>query len=142
MVSWSPMPSLTRHLPYSSRSSQPSQSNSRDNDFCFHRIFKGDTPDIARARHQHNIFSRLKLRTRPGVQLRVLEIGCGSGSASLELAKYANVLVLGVDDNARHVSSIPGQDVNKTSTHAHIDRGSKSVERTERSLKSGRLPSE
>lgn len=109
MVSWSPMPSLMHRFTYSSRSSCSSQGFSletRDGDHHFHRIFKGDTSDIARARHQHNLFSRLKLRTRPGIQKHVLEIGCGSGEAALELAEYANVMVVGIDESARQVGSV------------------------------------
>ena len=110
MVHWSPMSSLACHL---SNASHPHSPPSRDisnsssdfgADFHFARIFKGDSPAIARTRHEHYLFSRLKLRARPGVQLRVLEVGCGAGSTALELAEYANVMVVGVDEDGQQVS--------------------------------------
>ena len=103
------MTSLVRNLPYGSSSSSlfshsPSFSTPRQGgDFHFARVFKGDTVAVAQVRHEHYLFVRLKLRARPGEQLHVLEIGCGIGSAALELAKFANVMVVGVDEDALKV---------------------------------------
>lgn len=51
--------------------------------------------DIALARHEHFLFS--KLRLKPG--MRVLEVGCRSGTASFELVQFANVNVVGIESD-------------------------------------------
>ena len=109
MLLWPSVTSLVRHLPYGSSSSSlfshsPSFSTPRQGgDFHFTRVFKGDTVAVAQVRHEHYLFARLKLRALPGEQLHVLEIGCGIGSAALELAEYANVMVVGIDEDALKV---------------------------------------
>ncbi|KAI0092361.1 sterol 24-C-methyltransferase [Irpex rosettiformis] len=62
-------------------------------DFHFSRIFRGDQNGVSRQRHKHYLFSRLGLK--PG--MTVLDVGCGSGSAALELARFANIRIWGVD---------------------------------------------
>lgn len=109
-----PVASLTHHLAHEfsvsslfSYSAPSSDSTTRqDANFHFARVFKGDTVAVARVRHEHYLFSRLKLRTHPGVQLHVLEIGCGIGSAAFELAEYANVTVIGIDEDVQKVRAL------------------------------------
>ena len=108
------MASLAHHIShefsvsslFSYLQSSSDSSARQDSNFHFSRVFKGDTVAVARVRHEHYLFSRLKLRTRPGVQLRVLEIGCGIGSAAFELAEYANVMVVGIDEDVQKVRTM------------------------------------
>ncbi len=74
--------------------------NSAIDDFHFYRAFRGDQSGVSRQRHKHYLFSRLRLK--PG--MRVLDVGCGTGSAALELAQFANVHVCGVDTDPQKVS--------------------------------------
>lgn len=64
--------------------------------FHFSALYRGDEHQAAYARHQHYLFSKLNLR--PG--MRVLEVGCGRGTAAVELATFANVSVVGIDGDA------------------------------------------
>ncbi|SJL07988.1 related to delta(24)-sterol c-methyltransferase (erg6) [Armillaria ostoyae] len=64
--------------------------------FHFSALYRGDKYQAAYARHQHYLFSKLNLR--PG--MRVLEVGCGRGTAAVELATFANVSVVGIDSDA------------------------------------------
>ncbi|PBK59727.1 S-adenosyl-L-methionine-dependent methyltransferase [Armillaria solidipes] len=64
--------------------------------FHFSVLYRGDEYQAAYARHQHYLFSKLNLR--PG--MRVLEVGCGRGTAVVELANFANVSVVGIDKEA------------------------------------------
>lgn len=68
-------------------------------DFHFCRLFKGDTHQLALARHQHYLCAMLGLR--PG--MRVLHIGAGTGDAALELVRYADVEVVSTDADAEKV---------------------------------------
>jgi precorrin-6B methylase 2 len=45
------------------------------------------------SRHRTYLFSQLALR--PG--MRVLHVACGTGTATLELAFFSNVYVIGID---------------------------------------------
>ena len=71
----------------------------RDPDFHFCRLFAGDAHALALARHQHYLCALLALR--PG--MRVLNVGCGAGDIALELVRYADVEVVGVDADAEKV---------------------------------------
>jgi SAM-dependent methyltransferase len=71
----------------------------RCEDFHFARIFRGDLLPTAIARHEHYLMARLGLK--PG--MRVLNVGCGTGSAAFELANFANVNVVGVDNEYHKV---------------------------------------
>jgi cyclopropane fatty-acyl-phospholipid synthase-like methyltransferase len=66
-------------------------SSSEDHYFC--RIFKGDRLKDAFSRHRAFLFSQLALRPR----MRVLHVACGTGIATLELAFFSNVFVVGID---------------------------------------------
>lgn len=71
-------------------------------DFHFSRLFKGDTYDLAVARHEHYVFSHLNLKPK----MSVLEVNCGTGNAALELAEFSDVYVVGVDPDARKVGFV------------------------------------
>lgn len=66
----------------------------------FSRIMKGDCATTALSRHEHYLFSRMELA--PG--MRVLEIGCGVGTAAFELANFADVLIIGFDEDRSKAS--------------------------------------
>lgn len=69
--------------------------------FHFARHFRGDSLSVSLARHEHYLFANLDLK--PGN--RILNIGCGTGSVTLELAHFANVFVVGVDPDTSKVCS-------------------------------------
>ncbi|KAJ3513192.1 hypothetical protein NLJ89_g3085 [Agrocybe chaxingu] len=71
----------------------------RTHDFHFARFYRGDKLDIALAHHEHYLF--MKLRLKPG--MRVLEVGCRSGAAALELVNFADVAVVGIDRNTAKI---------------------------------------
>jgi len=65
-------------------------------DFHFARFHRGDKFESALARHEHYLFGKLKLK--PG--MRVLEVGCRSGLAAMELVNFAGVNVVGIENDA------------------------------------------
>ncbi|KAJ7249520.1 S-adenosyl-L-methionine-dependent methyltransferase [Mycena haematopus] len=73
---------------------------STNEDHYFARVFRGDTLKDAFSRHRTFLFSQLVLR--PG--MRVLHIACGTGTASLELAFFSNVHVIGIDGDGVKIS--------------------------------------
>lgn len=87
---------LTLRLPMTCGKSDPL-------DFHFCRIFTGDEIHLALTRHQHYLCSMLGLR--PG--MTVLNIGSGIGDIALELVRYANVTVVGVDSDDAKVIAYP-----------------------------------
>ncbi|KZV65867.1 S-adenosyl-L-methionine-dependent methyltransferase [Peniophora sp. CONT] len=76
-----------------SRSQPPNPVNSVGHDFHFCRVSRGDTLHNALTRHEHYLFSRLRLKAG----MRVLQVGSGRGSVAVELANFYNVEVVGVD---------------------------------------------
>lgn len=71
-------------------------------DFHFCRLFAGDEAAVARTRHQHYLCALLGLR--PG--LAVLQLGAGVGDVALELVRYADVDVVGVEEDVAKVGII------------------------------------
>ncbi|KAJ3486338.1 hypothetical protein NLI96_g4308 [Meripilus lineatus] len=69
-------------------------------EFHFCRIFPGDEPSISFSRHIHYLCS--KLRLKPG--LDVLHVGCGIGTVTLELVRFANVRVVAIDTSAQKLA--------------------------------------
>ena len=69
-------------------------------DFHFCRIFPEDTYPLSVARHEHYLCTRLDLRRGANV----LQIGSGTGAVALELARYADVNVVGVEADLEKVS--------------------------------------
>lgn len=87
----------------SARSSRPpsiSSMNSHSVNSHFSRIMKGDRPTMALLRHEHYLFSHMKLVS--GMQ--ILEIGCGVGTAAFELANFVEASIIGLDADPSKVS--------------------------------------
>lgn len=74
-------------------------------DFHFCRLFQGDALSAALIRHEHYLYSKLRLKP----SLRVLYIGSGRGTAVFELVRFANVHVVGVDTDASKVQHARSQ---------------------------------
>lgn len=68
-------------------------------DFHFCRLFQGDSPISSLIRHEHYLYAKLGVRAGQ----RGLHVGCGSGTVALELVRFANVSVVGVDTDAEKV---------------------------------------
>jgi len=69
--------------------------------FHFSRVYKGDSLPVAMARHQHVLFSHLNLRPKK----TVLALSCGNGAVSRQLVEFSDVNVVGIDTDARLISS-------------------------------------
>lgn len=68
----------------------------RRKDFHFCRLYPGDDFATSLSRHEHYLC--LKLKLKPGDN--VLVIGCGTGDIVFELINYADVNVIGFDEDA------------------------------------------
>ena len=75
-------------------------------DFHFCRVFAGDDAQSSQLRHKHYLCSLLGLK--PG--LRVLNVGSGFGDAAIELVRYADVEVVGVESCFEKVGMCCGHD--------------------------------
>ncbi|VDB90027.1 unnamed protein product [Peniophora sp. CBMAI 1063] len=67
--------------------------------FHFSRFYAGEAFDAALARHEHYLAAQMSLR--PG--MRVLDVGCGVGGPARQIANFADVTVVGVNNNAFQV---------------------------------------
>lgn len=67
--------------------------------FHFARYYPGEAFYQALARHEHFLAHRMNLR--PG--MRVLDVGCGVGGPAREIARFAGVTIVGVNNNAYQV---------------------------------------
>ncbi|ODN98544.1 sterol 24-C-methyltransferase [Cryptococcus wingfieldii CBS 7118] len=63
--------------------------------FHFCRFYKGEAFLQALARHEHYLASMMHLK--PG--MRVLDVGCGVGGPAREIARFADVNIVGVNNN-------------------------------------------
>lgn len=68
----------------------------RRKDFHFCRLYPGDDFATSLSRHEHYLC--LKLKLKPGDN--VLVLGCGTGDIVFELINYADVNVIGFDEDA------------------------------------------
>lgn len=68
----------------------------------FFRLYRGDTIEMALARHRQYLWSQLSLK--PG--MHVLEIGSGYGAAAVELNHFAGVSVVGIDNDSNKVHHV------------------------------------
>ncbi|KAL2062077.1 hypothetical protein VTL71DRAFT_6343 [Oculimacula yallundae] len=69
------------------------------NKFHFCGYFRGESWDMAQARHEHH----LALSMGMGPKMKVLDIGCGVGGPAREMAKFTGCEVTGVTINDLHV---------------------------------------
>ncbi|CAL1711126.1 unnamed protein product [Somion occarium] len=67
--------------------------------FC--RLFSGDELSVSLARHEHYLCG--KLRLKPG--MTVLHIGSGTGTIAVELVRFSNVKVVGVETDREKIMS-------------------------------------
>jgi sterol 24-C-methyltransferase len=63
--------------------------------FHFSRFYKGEAFAASLARHEHYLAAQMGLR--PG--MRVLDVGCGVGGPAREIARFADVNIVGLNNN-------------------------------------------
>ena len=63
--------------------------------FHFSRFYKGESFAASLARHEHYLAAQMGLR--PG--MRVLDVGCGVGGPAREIARFADVNIVGLNNN-------------------------------------------
>lgn len=74
-------------------------------EFHFARIFVGDDLAMSLSRHEHYVSAMLQMK--PG--LKVLLIGSGNGDIAMELVRFADVDVIGVEFDIAKVRRIPSR---------------------------------
>ncbi|CAL1707228.1 unnamed protein product [Somion occarium] len=80
--------------------------------FHFSRFYKGEGFTASLARHEHYLAAQMNLR--PG--MRVLDVGCGVGGPAREIARFADVNIVGVNNNQYQVNR-----ANKHAKRAKLD---------------------
>lgn len=63
--------------------------------FHFCRYYKGEPFYQAIARHEHYLALQASLKPK----MRVLDVGCGVGGPAREIARFADVNVVGINNN-------------------------------------------
>ena len=63
--------------------------------FHFSRFYKGEAFHASLARHEHYLAAQMNLRPK----MRVLDIGCGVGGPAREIARFADVEIIGLNNN-------------------------------------------
>lgn len=63
--------------------------------FHFSRYYKGEAFKQATARHEHYLAAHMGLK--PG--MKVLDVGCGIGGPAREIARFADVQIVGINNN-------------------------------------------
>ncbi|KAL1746042.1 S-adenosyl-L-methionine-dependent methyltransferase [Schizophyllum fasciatum] len=63
--------------------------------FHFSRFYKGESFAASLARHEHYLAAQMNLRPK----MRVLDIGCGVGGPAREIARFADVEIVGLNNN-------------------------------------------
>lgn len=63
--------------------------------FHFARYYKGEAFNQALARHEHYLAHSMGLKKK----MRVLDIGCGVGGPAREIARFADVEIVGLNNN-------------------------------------------
>ncbi|KAG8811748.1 Delta(24)-sterol C-methyltransferase, partial [Serendipita sp. 399] len=69
---------------------------------CFHfsRFYEGEAFNQSSARHEHYLAAKMGLK--PG--MRVLDVGCGIGGPTREIARFADVKIVGLNNNQFQVN--------------------------------------
>jgi len=68
--------------------------------FHFSRFYKGEAFAASLARHEHYLSAQMSLR--PG--MRVLDVGCGVGGPAREIARFADVTIVGLNNNEYQIT--------------------------------------
>lgn len=68
--------------------------------FHFSRFYKGESFAASLARHEHYLAAQMQLR--PG--MRVLDVGCGVGGPAREIARFADVNIVGLNNNEYQIT--------------------------------------
>ncbi|KAI0090135.1 S-adenosyl-L-methionine-dependent methyltransferase [Irpex rosettiformis] len=68
--------------------------------FHFSRFYKGESFAASLARHEHYLAAQMGLR--PG--MRVLDVGCGVGGPAREIARFADVHIVGLNNNEYQIT--------------------------------------
>ncbi|PBK97533.1 delta-sterol C-methyltransferase [Armillaria gallica] len=68
--------------------------------FHFSRFYKGEGFAASLARHEHYLAAQMNLK--PG--MRVLDVGCGVGGPAREIARFADVTIVGLNNNDYQIS--------------------------------------
>ncbi|KAI0070904.1 delta-sterol C-methyltransferase [Panus rudis PR-1116 ss-1] len=68
--------------------------------FHFSRFYKGEGFQASLARHEHYLAAQMNLK--PG--MRVLDVGCGVGGPAREIARFADVNIVGINNNQFQVN--------------------------------------
>ncbi|THH00982.1 hypothetical protein EW026_g1641 [Hermanssonia centrifuga] len=68
--------------------------------FHFSRFYKGESFVASLARHEHYLAAQMSLR--PG--MRVLDVGCGVGGPAREIARFADVTIVGLNNNEYQIT--------------------------------------
>ncbi|KAI0726827.1 S-adenosyl-L-methionine-dependent methyltransferase [Fomitopsis betulina] len=63
--------------------------------FHFCRFYKGEAFQAGLARHEHYLAAQMSLRSG----MRVLDVGCGVGGPARQIARFADVNVVGLNNN-------------------------------------------
>jgi sterol 24-C-methyltransferase len=63
--------------------------------FHFSRFYKGEAFAASLARHEHYLAAKMSLR--PG--MKVLDVGCGVGGPAREIARFADINIIGLNNN-------------------------------------------
>jgi sterol 24-C-methyltransferase len=68
--------------------------------FHFSRFYKGEAFAASLARHEHYLAAQMRLRSG----MRVLDVGCGVGGPARQIALFADVRVVGLNNNEFQVN--------------------------------------
>ena len=70
--------------------------------FHFSRFYKGESFAASLARHEHYLAAQMNLK--PG--MRVLDVGCGVGGPARQIARFADVQIIGLNNNDFQVGGL------------------------------------
>ncbi|KAF8321915.1 S-adenosyl-L-methionine-dependent methyltransferase [Cantharellus anzutake] len=68
--------------------------------FHFSRFYRGESFHQSVARHEHYLAAQMGLKSG----MRVLDVGCGVGGPAREIARFSDVRIVGVNNNAFQIS--------------------------------------
>ena len=68
--------------------------------FHFSRFYKGEGFTASLARHEHYLAAKMNLR----LGMRVLDVGCGVGGPARQIARFADVNIVGLNNNQYQIN--------------------------------------